>query len=75
MLARADPFHCAVSIGISGQEKTLKKEQAGIPNRRRSAQVRQNHFGNHRLDAKQKSSAYEESEPIEPEQKVPSLDG
>jgi hypothetical protein len=74
MLPDADPSRRAVRIGISAQEESLKKEQARIPHRRRSTQIRQNHFADHRLDAKQKCSAQTESERIEPEQTVQSLD-
>jgi len=56
MAFRTEPHGAEVRVRISGEEKRLKKHQAGVPNRRTPAHEWQNHFGDQRFDDKQQRS-------------------
>ena len=46
-------------VAVAGEQDTLKEHHAGIPDRRRPAQQREHHFGDHRLNNEQQAVADE----------------
>ena len=50
----------AVRVEIAGQQYKLEKEQRRAPHRGRSAEPREDEFGDHRLDLEQEESAQED---------------
>jgi hypothetical protein len=50
-----------MGIGVTNQQTTLKKQQAGIPNRRAATEQWQNHLRNHWFNNEQQCRVQEQS--------------
>ena len=59
LCARSQALSGPVGIGVTEQQHELKKQHAGGPHAGRAAEMRQNCFGNDRLDQKQQQRAEE----------------
>ena len=51
-----------VGVGVAGEEQRLIDEHRGVPHRRRTAEPRQRHPSDHRLDEEEQERAGEDGE-------------
>ena len=50
LLFERESFCCRERVGVTGEQRRLKEEQASVPDGGRAAQQRQEHLRHHRLD-------------------------
>ncbi len=54
-----------VGVAVAGQQRDLEERQAGVPDRRRAAEPRQQQLGDHRLDQEDQGRAKEHRQRVE----------
>ena len=65
LAAQAEPAGARVSVGVTGEQHGLIEDKRRVPHRRRAAEQRQHHFGEHGLHDEQQGGADEEGEGVE----------
>jgi hypothetical protein len=66
--ADAEPLGREVGVEVAGEEAGLEEHHAGVPHRRRAAQLGQDHLGDHELDDEQQRGADEQGKRVEERQ-------
>ena len=59
VMTHAQPPRCAERVSIPGEHHDLEEHDAAVPDHRHTAEDRQHHLGNHRLDQEQQKPAEE----------------